>query len=171
MVAVAAGWLTSDLLMTPYVKSALAAGFLGGIIAIALEVADTLYNDFIDVFACAALIGCGVLAVRHFTKAQNRPVTGGEGVGMGALAGACGGLLTAIGVIVIIALDLGSSQSQLAEASAMTSLEGPAEAAVKAVLNHIEVVLLIALTGIGSVLGLVGGAIGWFFWRRPSAAQ
>ncbi len=155
--------------MSPYVRSAIAGGLQGGVAALVLEVADIVISDFIDILLCFAFMACGFLAARHFAMSQGRAITGGEGVGLGALAGAVGGFLTAAGISIMILSGFGPGQEEINEAIAATgTMEGPAAKAVEFVITYIHVVILVTITAMGSVLGLIGGALGWRVWRPRS---
>jgi len=154
--------------MSPYVKSVLFGGIWGGLISAVLEIADTMISDLIDILLCLTLPLCGFLAVRHYVQSQGKSVTGGEGVGLGAAAGALGGLLTSAAVTLMILSGIGPSLTEIE--AVMPPLEGSAANAINLVLRYIHWILLITLTALGAVLGLVGGAVGWRVFR-PSAAD
>jgi len=127
-----------------------------------------MISDLIDILLCLTLPLCGFLAVRHYVQSQGKSVTGGEGVGLGAAAGALGGLLTSAAVTLMILSGIGPSLTEIE--AVMPPLEGSAANAINLVLRYIHWILLITLTALGAVLGLVGGAVGWRVFR-PSAAD
>ena len=156
--------------MSSFYRSALLGGLLCGLLAIAIQVADTLINDFIDILNCLVFIGSGILAVRYYHSVTGA-ISGGTGVGLGAVAGAICGFLVALTALIIMQAGIGASTADVMEAVESTgALEGPAGGFVRAVVEYIWVPVFLAMTAVGSVLGLAGGAIGWGIWKEKGPA-
>ncbi len=162
--------------MSRYVKSALIGGLQGGFLALMLEIADQLVSDYIDILVCFAFIGCGLLAARFHVRTCGLSLSGGEAVGIGALAGALagalGGFITAAGVSAMMVAGIGPGQSEVMEAlTASGALDGPGAHVVELVIAYIHVVLAVSLACTGAALGLAGGAMGWRIWRLPKGDE
>lgn len=151
--------------------SALIGGLAGGLIAALLN----LPQNFISWFGCLAYAGCGLIAVWHYTNTHQLTITGGEGIGLGALAGVAGGLTG--GLLASLFYQLGLMDPvlpQILEEMENTgTLDQMDPSTADSVISWLELAskwqVLIDVTCsvlFAVVFGLIGGAIGARIWKK-----
>ena len=151
--------------MTSKNTSALVGGIAGGLLATVLVLPQI---TALETVACLGYVGCGLLAVWHYTKENTLTIKAGQGVGLGALAGVYGGLIAsslswffrAMGVLP------GAEEAiqQLEEAGALDS--GGGDFAVWLIEFSMGIGGVLLAVAMGAVLALIGGAIGAAVFKK-----
>ncbi len=119
--------------------------------------------------ACIAYVGAGLLAVWHYTDRHQLTLKGGQGAGIGALAGIVAMVAASAIQLLLMATDLRPSLEQIIADQLDTSGMDPAQ--VEQIMNMVESpffivgIVLVALV-IYSILGAIGGAIGASTFKR-----
>lgn len=119
--------------------------------------------------ACIAYIGAGVLAVWHYTDRHQLTLKGGQGAGMGALAGIVAMAVASILSFLFMAFGLTPPLRQLIEDQLDSSGMDPAQ--IEQIMEmtssplFIIGVFLVALV-IYAILGAIGGAIGASVFKK-----
>ncbi len=119
--------------------------------------------------ACIAYICAGVLAVWHYTDRHQLTVKGGQGAGMGALAGIVAMAVASIISFLFMAIGLTPPLRQLIEDQLDSSGMDPAQAEQIMEMTSSPLfiigVFLVALV-IYAILGAIGGAIGASVFKK-----
>jgi MFS family permease len=153
--------------MSPKVTSVV----LGALAIALLYVLLSLIPTIGAFLSCLAVIGGAMIAVWHYTSANNLTVPAGEGAGIGAMAGALGAVVAiALGLLLVqMGLmpdpqqvideqlrDMPADQREMAERIGGWA-QGPVGWAMSVVVN--------------AILGAIGGAIGGAVFKRGEAAD
>ncbi len=156
--------------MSDKLTSALIGGLAGGLLGAVL----TLFqNPVLNGLACLALIVAGMVAVWHYTGEHAVTLTGGQGVGLGALAGAAGGVISGLlGLFFRFVGVLPGPMEQLEESGAMDQMEGGALGFMEFMAGPAGQALgLVIGVVFGVILGLIGGAIGAAVFKKGEQEQ
>ena len=152
--------------------SILIGGLAGGLLAVLLSLPQ---NQFLGCLACLSYVGCGLVAVWHYTNTNTLTIAGGEGAGIGALAGVVGGVVSSLlgWFFRMIGLLPGTEEAiqQLEDSGQLDQMD---ENTAEMMYQFIEF-----STGIGGVvisviiaviLGVIGGAIGAAVFKKGGDA-
>lgn len=152
--------------------SVLIGGLAGGLLAILLTIPQ---NQFLGCLACLCYVGCGLVAVWHYTNTNSLTISGGEGAGMGALAGIVGGVVASLlgWLFRLIGLLPGAEEAirQLEESGQLDQMdESTAEFMYQ--LTEFSTGIGGAVLGvvIALILGVIGGAIGAAVFKKGGDA-
>jgi hypothetical protein len=152
--------------MTPAkLQPALLAGVAIGVLS-ALPVVNLA-----NLCCCAWVICGGALAAYLLQQNHPAPIDAGDGALVGLLAGAFGGIATAVFQIPI-AMVLGPFQAQLMEGMMERARDIPPEwrtlleeMRTGAAIGIMTIVSAIMMVVVGSIFGLIGGVIGALMFR------
>ena len=150
-------------MMSPFWKSAIFGGLVGGLVCVVIEIGDAFLSDFIDLLLCLSLPLCGVLAIRHYMRVSAATVSGGLSVGLGAVSGAIAGVLISLTISVLMLTGVEPGVDEVR--AYMPEFDDRAGRYIEMVLRYLHWILLLTLAGFGSVLGLAGSALGWSLLR------
>ena len=125
-----------------------------------------------NVCCCAWVIFGGGLAAYLMQQNHPAPVDAADGAIVGLMAGAFGGIATAL-ISIPIAMALGPFQADLLEGMMERTRDIPPEwrtliegMRTGAALGVMTVLSAIAMVVVGSIFGLVGGVIGTLLFRK-----
>ncbi len=155
--------------MSDRMTSALIGGLAGGLLATVLTV---FQNPVLSGLACLCYIVCGVVAVWHYTGEHAVTLRSGQGVGLGALAGVAGGVVASLLGFFFRAVGvLPDAMEELENSGAMEQMEGtPMLGFVEFMAGPTGMMVVTVLAiGFGTILGLVGGAIGAAVFKKGEA--
>ena len=160
--------------LTSVLIGGLASGLIGTLITIA---ADVLTNPgsqnpglgiIFGLLGCLTMITSGLIAVWHYTGEHDLTLTGGQGVGIGALAGIAYGVIgTVLTRILMMAGVLPGVDETMQQMEDLGAMDGPgAEFTVmwlEFTMGWGGVILAVVF---GVITGLIGGAIGAAIFKR-----
>lgn len=149
--------------------SILLAGIAVGVAATVLNLVPVVGSCL----ACLAYIGAGLLAVWHYTDRHRITLKGGQGAGIGALAGLVA-MVTA-SLLQFVFMMIGVQPSLREMVSDQLDMSGLDPAQVEQIMNMVEspffiVGILLVATVIYAILGAIGGAIGASLFKRGGDA-
>lgn len=119
--------------------------------------------------ACLTCIAAGVLAVWHYTDTYNLTITGGQGAGMGALAGIVALVVSGLIGFVFQAIGLMPSFSEAFEQGVSQGNTDPeqAEQIIEFITGPAGIATFIVVGLIlYSILGMIGGVIGASVFKK-----
>ena len=156
--------------MPDKLTSALIGGLAGGLLAAVL----TLFqNPLLNGLACLTLILSGLVAVWHYTGEHAVTLAGKEGVGLGALGGTAGAVVSSLlGMFFRAVGVLPGPMEALEESGALDQAEGPALGFMEFMAGPAGQALgFVIAVIIGAILGLIGGAIWAAVFKRGEQEQ
>ena len=156
--------------MSDKLTSAVIGGLAGGLMGAVL----TLFqNPLLNGLACLTLVLCGMVAVWHYTGEHAVTLAGKQGVGLGALAGAAGAVVSSLlGLFFRVVGVLPGPREAMEESGAMEQMEGPGLAIAEFMAGPAGQMLGFVIAVIfGVILGLIGGAIGAAVFKRGEQEQ
>lgn len=139
---------------------------------VAVGVASSLFN-LIPVagscFACLAYLAAGVLAVWHYTNNHRLTISGGQGAGLGALAGIAA-MVVATGLsylFSVIGLTLGWREQMLQQFEA-SDMDPAMQDQIMGYFESPFIWVAMILMGvvIYGIIGAIGGAIGASIFKK-----
>ena len=163
--------------MPPRLTSVLIGGMASALVAILLSVANALSNPgsqnpglgiIFGLLGCLTMLTSGLIAVWHYTGEHELSLTGGQGVGIGAMAGIAYGVVSVVlSRILIMANVLPGPEDAIRQMEESGALDGPgADFAVMMVEFTMGWGAIIFAIIFGVITGLIGGAIGAAIFKR-----
>ncbi|MCY3999774.1 MAG: hypothetical protein OXF06_10190 [Bacteroidetes bacterium] len=154
----------------------LLAAVIGVFIAVASEVSgasdpgnsSSALGIVFQLLGCMAAMTSGLIAVWHYTNENELTLTGGQGVGVGVLAG----LVYAVGILILSYVLVGigllpSPEESFERIRDSGAFDAPgAEQAESITRMMLTWGIPIITTVIGVIMGLIGGAIGAAVFKR-----
>ena len=163
--------------MPSKLTSVLIGGLASALVGTLLSVAGSLANPananpglgaILGLLGCLTMVTSGLIAVWHYTGEHELTLTGGQGVGIGALAGiAYGVIVTVLSRILMMAGALPTAEDVIQQMEETGAMEGPgAEFATMMVEFSMGWGAVVFSIIFGVVTGLIGGAIGAAVFKR-----
>lgn len=120
---------------------------------------------------CLGAVGCGVIAVYHYTNTHHLTISPGSGAGMGAAAGFLGMIIASIlgyllqfvGVLPTAAEALATAREQMIDAGMPDDQIETALTMTRYMTGPLGIVVS---SVVGAILGAIGGAIGAAMFKK-----
>lgn len=143
--------------MPSKLQSVLLAGLAAGVLTSVVSMIPVVGGCI----ACLLYAGAGVLAVWHYTSTNELTLTGGQGAGVGAMAGLASAIVGTILSQLAIALGLMPSFKEMM-AKGMENMDPAQAEQMEGLFGSPAFFAGIIVVGIiiAAILGTVGGAIG-----------
>ncbi|MDX1439915.1 MAG: DUF4199 family protein [Rubricoccaceae bacterium] len=121
------------------------------------------------VLGCLVLLSAGLIAVWHYTSTHSVTIAGGQGAGMGALAGFAGAIIG--GLLGYLLISLGVMDDPMEAALAQMESQGLSDEQIEQGMAMAErfsnpVISMVIGSALGAILGAISGAVGALIFKK-----
>jgi len=168
--------------MPSKIQSLLIGGLLAAVTGVFIAVAgqvsggsdpvnpSPILGGIFTFLGCMAAMTSGFIAVWHYTNENELTLTGGQGVGIGALAGIIYGVGALLLSYLMVSIDvLPSPMETLERVRESGAFDAPGAEQAESVMQMMYTWGIPIITVVmGVIMGLIGGAIGAAVFKRDS---